>query len=209
MEKLFLVAVLTYVLPATCGAQGSTGCEARAALGGAVSFWTLPMSVDPVLASTGGQHGLARGAGRGIEGSAHGVFPLNRTWSGTAEFGGGRRDVEIHRLQDGTEVRRPTGDAIRFQRYSVGVMARRASDRVVCLYTAVAAGPQRFEYRGVSSVAVGVAAKIGIEVSTSSPAAFYFDLGLDAIFNVRNKLPLAEPVLAGPRPTVGVRFRFD
>lgn len=137
------------------------------------------------------------------------MFPLNRTWSATAEFAGGRRDVEIYRLQDGTDVRQSTGDAIRFQRYSVGLMARRVDNRYVCLYTAFSAGPHRFEYRGTSSVVVGVDARIGIEVPTTEKVAFYFDMGLNAIFNVRTKLPLADPVLAGIRPTLGVRFRFN
>ena len=202
------LVVLALVVPAEGRAQVRGACEGRPAIGGAMSLWTIPMGIDPALAGAGGLNGLARGTGPGIEGSIQGVIPVGDVWSVTGEFGAGRRGVEIYRLQDGTEVRRDTGDALHIQRFTAGVMMRRQGTRIACVYLAVAGGPHRFSYRGGSATVLGGAIKIGVEVPTSDAIAIYVDMGINAIFNVETVAPLADPVLAGIRPTLGVRYRF-
>lgn len=207
MERLFFAMALTLLVSAGAFAQPDTAaCEPHPAIGAAASLFTIDMPVDPVLAAQR-WNGLARATGKGPEGAVQAVFPLTDTLSLTTELGAGRRDVEVYGLADGTDARRTTGDALHIQRLHLGIMRHRNNGRYVCSYVSFGVELLRTRYRDMTAYLRGAIARIGLEVPTGGATAAFVEVGLAAALN-NDGPPISPGVIAGVRPTFGIRYRF-
>ena len=162
--------------------------------------------VDPTLANSG-TNGLAKTGRLGPQIAVHAFLPVSTRWNVTPEFSAGGSDVEVYRDAAGNSIPDLPAGRLSTQRLTVGVMRRAPAHRTACLYAGFRVGVYRFSYQDVTTTSPGVSLTIGGDIPIAARIVLFVDVDLD-IAITKTESPVIDSAVAGPRPIVGLRYRF-
>jgi hypothetical protein len=206
MRAACVVFAIASVIPSAALAQARGACEQRPAIGAAAALWMTRAQVDPTLANSG-TNGLARTGRLGPQFAVHAFVPVSTRWNVTPEFSGGVSDVEVYRDAAGNYIPDVPAGRLSTQRLTVGVMRRAPAHRSACLYAGFRVGGYRFSYQDVTTISPGVSLTIGGDIPMAPRIVLFVDVDLD-IAVTKTESPAIDAAVAGPRPIVGLRYRF-